>query len=59
MVRQLFTRHVGPKDPNLGWDVDERNGLKMVRHTGGGEGFITDFRMLPDSGIIAAVLGNE
>jgi serine beta-lactamase-like protein LACTB, mitochondrial len=59
MVRQLFTRHAGPKERNLGWDVDEHNGLRIVGHTGGGEGFITDFRMLPDSGIIAVVLGNN
>lgn len=58
MVRMLFTRYE-PGERNLGWDVDMRQGVKVVGHTGGGEGFITDFRMVPDSGIIAVVLGNN
>lgn len=56
-VKRLFTRH--PGHGSLGWDIEERDGIKVVGHTGGGEGFITDFRMVPDAGLAVAVLGNN
>lgn len=56
-VERLFTRD--PGYGSLGWDVEEREGIKVVGHTGGGEGFITDFRMVPDAGLAVAVLGNN
>jgi CubicO group peptidase (beta-lactamase class C family) len=59
MVKELFTRRDGRREQTLGWNVEVRNGKKMVGHSGGGLGFITDFRMLPEPGIVAVVLGNS
>ncbi len=60
-VRELFTRYNGPNglSLDLGWDVEEFQGLRIVGHTGGGEGFITDFRMFPGSGVAGAALANN
>lgn len=41
-VKRLFTRD--PAHGSLGWDVEERDGINVVGHTGGGEGFIVSFR---------------
>jgi CubicO group peptidase (beta-lactamase class C family) len=60
-VSELFTRYIGPNGHRLGlgWDIEDFNGLKVVGHSGGGEGFITDFRMFPDSGVAGAALANN
>lgn len=42
----------------LGWDIAEIAGLKLVRHTGGQAGTSTLLEMVPEKGLVVAIMCN-
>jgi len=42
----------------LGWSIGEVNDLRFLEHAGGGPGFATILRLVPDRGLGMAILAN-
>jgi len=61
-VQQMFTpqktRDGKPTGYGLGWYISERGGKKWVEHSGSQPGTSTDLLLLPERGLVVAVLTN-
>lgn len=60
MTPQVAIRSAGPelRAYGLGWYLSSWRGRRIVFHGGGGAGFTSQVRILPDEGVAVAVLSN-
>ncbi len=58
MWTEQKTRNGKTTGYGLGWDITSIAGLKLVRHTGGQSGTSTLLEMIPEKGLIVAIMCN-
>lgn len=57
-VRERMFTSIGDNNYGLGWEVDTWKGKRVVSHSGGLNGFATEFMRFPDEDAVIIILSN-